>query len=142
MKMHLVAFCISLFYFLSFTSGFTSVFVVPSSLSASEQDGSLEYPFSTIEQARNYFRTTITSSPLSFRRVALYPAYHFVRDHTLTFDERDHLTIYTKMTEDERSQVQLRNKQDLIELDFPVISGGIRLTDWVNDKGVCITNIS
>jgi hypothetical protein len=56
----------------------------------------------------------------------------------LTFDERDYLTIYTKMTENEQNQIELSRKQNLIELDFPIISGGIRLTNWINNKGVCI----
>ncbi|CAF1058114.1 unnamed protein product [Rotaria sp. Silwood1] len=110
-----------------------SIYVVPSSLETSRKDGSLEYPFSTIEQARDYLRTIIR---LSYRRVALYPTYHFIKNHTLIFDERDHLTIYTTMTHEERNKIQLLRKNSLIELDFPIISGGIRLTNWINNKGI------
>ncbi|CAF3582752.1 unnamed protein product [Rotaria sordida] len=110
-----------------------SIYVVPSSLTTSREDGSLKYPFSTIEQARDYLRTIIR---LSYRRVALYPTYHFVKNYTLIFDERDHLTIYTTMTYNERNQIQLSRKKYFIELDFPIISGGIRLTNWINNKGI------
>jgi hypothetical protein len=41
------------------------------------------------------------------------------------------------MTENERNQIHLSRRYNLIELDFPVISGGIQLTNWTNDKGVC-----
>ncbi len=94
----------------------------------------MEYPFSTIEQARDYLRKSFRSS---FRRLVLYSTYHFIKDHTLIFDERDYLTIYTKMTENERYQIHLSRKYNLIELDFPIISGGIHLTNWTSDKGVC-----
>jgi hypothetical protein len=67
----------------------------------------LEYPFSTIEQARDYLRKSFRSS---FPRVVLYPTYHFIKDHTLTFDERDYLKIYTKMTENERNQIHLSRR--------------------------------
>jgi hypothetical protein len=40
------------------------------------------------------------------------------------------------MTDNEQKQIHLSRKQNLIELDFPIISGGIRLTDWINNKGV------
>jgi len=136
--MHLFTFCILFFYIINFTFGSVSIYVVPSLLPTSREDGTLEYPFSTIEQARDYLRTIFRSS---YRRVVLYPTYHFIKDHTLTFDERDSLTIYTKMTENERNQIQLSRKQNLIELDFPIISGGIQLTNWINDKGVCIKRI-
>jgi hypothetical protein len=137
MHMQLFTFCISLFYIINFAFGSLSIYVVPSLLSTSREDGTLEYPFSTIEQARDYLRTTF---PSSLRRVALYPTYHFINNHTLTLDERDHSTIYTKMTDDERNKIHVSRKQNLIELDFPVISGGVRLTEWINDKGVGIFN--
>jgi len=133
--MRLLTFCISLFYIINFAFGSFSIYVVPSTSPTNREDGTLEYPFSTIEQARDYLRTIFR---LSFRRVVLYPTYHFIKDYTLTFDERDYLTIYTKMTDNERNQIQLLRKKNLIELDFPIISGGIRLTNWINDKGVCI----
>jgi hypothetical protein len=132
--MHLFTFGISLFYIINFTFGSFSIYVVPSAFPTSREDGSLEYPFSTIEQARDYLRRSFRSS---FRRVVLYPTYHFIKDHTLIFDERDYLAIYTKMTENERNQIHLSRKYNLIELDFPIISGGIHLTNWTNDKGVC-----
>lgn len=133
--MHLLTLYIWLFYIIHFVSASFSIYVVPSSLPTSQEDGSLEYPFSTIEQARDYFRKVFH---LSFQRVALYPTYHFLQNYTLTFDERDHLTIYTKMTNDEQNQIQLSRKENLIELDFPIISGGVQLTNWTNDKGVRI----
>jgi hypothetical protein len=132
--MHLFTYCISLFYIINLTFGSFSIYVVPSVFPTIREDGSLEYPFSTIEQARDYLRKSFRSS---FRRVVLYPTYHFIKDHTLTFDERDYLTIYTKMTENERNQIDLSRRYNLIKLDFPVISGGIQLTNWTNDKGVC-----
>jgi hypothetical protein len=133
--MYLFTFSIALFNIINFSFGSLSVYVVPSTLSTIVEDGTLEYPFSSIEQARNYLRTIFRSS---YQRVVLYPTYHFVKDNTLTFDERDYLTIYTKMTENEQNQIELSRKQNLIELDFPIISGGIRLTNWINNKGVCI----
>ena len=131
--MRLLTFCISLFYIINCTFGSFSIYVVPSAFPASREDGSLEYPFSTIEQARDYLRKSFRSS---FQRVALYSTYHFIKDHTLIFDERDYLTIYTKMTENEQNQIHLSRKYHLIELDFPIISGGIQLTNWTNDKQV------
>jgi len=133
--MYLFTFSIALFNIINFSFGSLSVYVVPSTLSTIIEDGSLEYPFSSIEQARDYLRTIFRSS---YQRVVLYPTYHFVKDNTLTFDERDYLTIYTKMTENEQNQIELSRKQNLIELDFPIISGGVRLTNWINNKGVCI----
>ncbi|CAF1361613.1 unnamed protein product [Rotaria magnacalcarata] len=119
---------------LTFASFSISIYVVPSSLPLNGgEDGTLENPFSTVEQARDYLRTIIRSS---FRRVALYPTYHFVKYHTLIFDERDHLTIYTTMTRDEQNRIQSSRKTNFIELDFPIISGGIHLTNWINDKGI------
>ncbi len=138
LQMRLFNFCISSFYIINYVCGSFSIYVVPSSQSVSREDGTLENPFSTIEQARDYLRTTFR---LSFQRVALYPTYHFLKDHQLIFDERDHLTIYTKMSDNERNQIRLERKQNLIELDLPVISGGVRLTDWINNKGVCGRNI-
>ncbi len=133
--MYLFTFSIALFNIINFSFGSLSVYVVPSTLSTIVEDGTLEYPFSSIEQARNYLRTIFRSS---YQRVVLYPTYHFVKDNTLTFDERDYLTIYTKMTENEQNQIELSRKQNLIELDFPIISGGVRLTNWIDNKGVCI----
>jgi len=135
LKMYLFTFSIALFNIINFSFGSLSVYVVPSTLSTIVEDGTLEYPFSSIEQARNYLRTIFRSS---YQRVVLYPTYHFVKDNTLTFDERDYLTIYTKMTENEQNQIELSRKKNLIELDFPIISGGVRLTNWINNKGVCI----
>jgi hypothetical protein len=133
--MHLFFCCciILLFTIINFSRASLSIYVVPSSLASDQQDGSLQYPFSTVAQARDYLRAI--SAP---RRVALYPTYHFVEQHTLTFDERDHSTIYTRMTDYERDQVRQQGRQDLIELDYPVISGGVRLTEWFNDKGVSV----
>jgi hypothetical protein len=133
MKMRLFTFCILLFYINNIAFGSLSIYVVPSFFPTNREDGTLEYPFSTIEQARDNLRRTFR---LSLQRIALYPTYHFVNNHTLTFDERDSLTIYTKMTDNEQKQIHLSRKKNLIELDFPIISGGIRLTDWINNKGV------
>lgn len=126
---------IFLFNIINFSFGSLSIYVVPSTLSPIVEDGTLEYPFSRIEQARDYLRTIVRTS---FQQVVLYPTYHFVNENTLTFDEHDYLTIYTKMTENEQNQIKLSRKQNLIELDYPIISGGVRLTNWINNKGVCI----
>ncbi|CAF0853613.1 unnamed protein product [Adineta steineri] len=132
--MHLFTYCILLLYIINYTYGSYSIYVVPSlSISNNEETGTLENPFSTIEQARNYLRTIFR---LSKYRIALYSTYHFLKNHTLSFDEHDHLITFTKMSDNERNQIQLERKQNIIELDFPIISGGIRLTDWINDQGI------
>ena len=133
LEMHLFTRWILLFRVIKFTFSSSSVYIVPSASPTNGEDGSLENPFSTIEQARDCLRE---SSRSSFQRVALYPTYYFLKDHPLKFDERDYLTIYTKMTENERNRIHLSRKYSLIELDFPIISGGIRLTNWTNDRGV------
>ncbi|UJR10803.1 hypothetical protein I4U23_014991 [Adineta vaga] len=131
--MHFSTFYILVFHVINYAFTLSSIYVVPNLQPISKEDGSLQNPFSKIEHARNYLRML---SRTTVQRVALYPTYHFLNNHTLSFDERDHLTIYTKMSDNERNQISFDRKQNLIELDFPIISGGIRLTDWTIDKEI------
>ena len=119
------------------------VYVVPSSFDSFDQDGTLERPFSSIRQARDHLRTS------NERRVVLYPTYYFLWKESLVFNEEDSGSIYTKMSDDEREQIPLARRKGLIELDEPVLSGGVRLTDWIDDGGVrrreeksCIVRLS
>lgn len=131
--MHLLVVLISLLCMVNCSFELFSIYVVPSFIETTKQDGTLQNPFSTIAQARDYFRQNSSSS---WRRIALYPTYHFLENHSLIFDQQDSQSIYTKMTNNERNQIPLIRRKNLTELDIPIISGGIRLTNWTNNQGV------
>lgn len=131
MRFHL--WLLTLFSLHAVTHGLCSVYVIPSIVSHNEGDGTLDNPFSSIDRARDYLRQEPCSS---VRRVALYPTYYFLSDRPLIFDQRDAWTVYTQMTKEEKRSISVDRKQHLIELETPVISGGIQLTDWTDDRGV------
>ena len=132
--MHLWMFYIFLLCIIRSTLSLPTIYVVPSLRSIGGEDGTLEKPFATIKQARDYLRAIFRNS---IQRIALYPTYHYLNGQTLSFDERDHSTIYTTMSDNERNQVKFERRRNLIELEFPIISGGIPLTDWTIDNQVC-----
>ena len=107
-----------------------SVYVIPSSIASIDQDGTLKRPFSSIRQARDHLRGS------SERRLVLYPTYYFLWNDSLVFNAEDSGRIYTKMSDKERKQIPSVRRRGLIELDQPVLSGGVRLMDWIEDRGV------
>lgn len=130
---------ISFVLFLSGAYASRSVYVVPALQSTGLEDGTLEHPFSTVEQARDYLRTKSTGA---IGRVALYPTYHFSTGRTLSFDERDCSTLYTSISVEERRQIPQNRKAGLVPLSLPVISGGVQLTDWTVNRTVTTRSLS
>ncbi|CAF1125316.1 unnamed protein product [Adineta ricciae] len=131
--MHLWTLCIFSLCIIRFALSSPTIYVVPSLRSIGNEDGTLKNPFATIEQARDHLRTIFRDS---IQRVALYPTYHYLNGRTLSLDERDHSTIYTAMSNNERNQITFERRRDLIELEFPIISGGIHLINWTIDEQI------
>lgn len=124
----------TIIFCLSYAIGYSlDIYVVPTQTDSQQLDGTLEKPFTTIQQALNYLRS---KSSTGKRRVALYPTYHFVNEDTIQLDNRDSSTIFTYMTESERKKLSTHRSVNLIELDIPIISGGIRLDKWTDSHGV------
>lgn len=133
--MRLIYTVISCFWIIQNSRQSLIVYVVPTLDDITDQDGTLDSPFSSIIHARDYLRQY---SLTSMRRIALYPTYHFLNTQPLMFDYYDSFSMYIGMTDKEKQSVSKQRKRDLIELDVPIISGGIQLKNWINDHGVRI----
>jgi parallel beta-helix repeat protein len=122
----------------STSSSFTQLYVVPfPSLVGNNSDGSLAYPYSSLQQAldhieRDYYKDFAATRSTT---INLYPTHHFVKtirfgqahSHTrLTTMSAVDTAVYTKLAAQEHTHRRLPTAS---------ISGGVPITGWTHVSG-------